>query len=72
MKSLSGALDSFVVDEFSVWVNERKDFFTSQKCQPPPKKNFLEETTHPFVSLVSSHLFFRFCCVILVYTPVYI
>lgn len=45
MKSLSGALDSFVVDEFSVWVNERKDFFTSQKCQPPPKKNFLEETT---------------------------
>ena len=51
---------------------ERKDFFTSsQKCQPPPKKNFLEETT-PSSLVFSSHLLPFLLRRILVYTPVYI
>lgn len=69
IKSLSGALDSFVVDEwpfFSV-VNERKDFFTSRASRRR-KKIFSRK---PPSSLSFPHTFFRFCCVILVYTPVY-
>ena len=34
--------------------SSQEERFFHQPCQPPPKKNFLEETT--FFSLVSSHL----------------
>ena len=44
----------------------------SQKCQPPPKKNFLEETFTFFSLVFSSHLLPFLLRRILVYTPVYI
>ena len=60
---------AFVVDEwpfFSKVVNQKRGkIFSpcSQKCQPPPKKNFLEETTSSSLSSFPLHTFFRFCCV---------